>query len=418
MKLNENSVNALSLVAIQGANALLPLLAFPYLFGVLEQGAFARLVVAEALAFYVLTVCLYSFDISGVQIIVDAKEEREVEAKFFFNIFAARVGLLIFSSVFLVGGGYLFWGADVLLVVVWLFFVLGMILQSNYYFQAVENNWLLATFVVSSRVTAVLAVYVFVHKETDVFLASIILAGSFLVSGGAVFGVLLTRFGLSEFKKIRSDVVVSLLWSGRHLFLGNLSVTLFRGANVLILAGVSNSAAVAVYALSEKIIKSTQALARPLNQLFLPKVVKAWASLSERERNNGFAFRLVWKNTCAQILFMAFFLPVFIFLLYFFWTLGVIPGFTEKVFFLIVLMSPAVIFGVANSMFGAVGLSLIGGQTYFAYSVSIIGVCTFLISLVMSYLLSDTGAAMTFVLAEALLLFAFLCKYRGKQSHG
>lgn len=95
-----------------------------------------------------------------------------------------------------------------------------------------------------------------------------------------------------------------------------------------------------------------------------------------------------------------------------------IPGFTEKVFFLIVLMSPAVIFGVANSMFGAVGLSLIGGQTYFAYSVSIIGVCTFLISLVMSYLLSDTGAAMTFVLAEALLLFAFLCKYRGKQSHG
>lgn len=121
VKLNENSVNALSLVAIQGANALLPLLAFPYLFGVLEQGAFARLVVAEALAFYVLTVCLYSFDISGVQIIVDAKEEREVEAKFFFNIFAARVGLLIFSSVFLVGGGYLFWGADVLLVVVWLF---------------------------------------------------------------------------------------------------------------------------------------------------------------------------------------------------------------------------------------------------------------------------------------------------------
>ncbi|HEP9322675.1 TPA: hypothetical protein VDV51_005812, partial [Pseudomonas aeruginosa] len=95
--------------------------------------------------------------------------------------------------------------------------------------------------------------YVFVHKGTDVFLASIILAGSFLVSGGAVFGVLLTRFGLSEFKRIRGDVVVSLLWSGRHLFLGNLSVTLFRGANVLILAGVSNSAAVAVYALSEKI---------------------------------------------------------------------------------------------------------------------------------------------------------------------
>ncbi|HEP8305315.1 TPA: hypothetical protein VDT78_006828, partial [Pseudomonas aeruginosa] len=111
----------------------------------------------------------------------------------------------------------------------------------------------------------------------------------------------------------------------------------------------------------------------------------------------------------AQVLLMVFFLPVFIFLLYFCWVLGVIPGFSEKVFFLIVLMSPAVIFGVANSMFGAVGLSLIGGQTYFAYSVSIIGVCAFLISLVMSYLLSDTGAAMTFVLAEALLLFAFLC---------
>ncbi|MGV8268236.1 hypothetical protein ACV334_37095, partial [Pseudomonas aeruginosa] len=60
---------------------------------------------------------------------------------------------------------------------------------------------------------------------------------------------------------------------------------------------------------------------------------------------------------------------------------------------------------------------LIGGQTYFAYSVSISGACTFLICLVMSYLLSDVGAAMTFVLAYALLLFAFLCTYRGMQSH-
>ena len=59
MRLNSNLTNGLALVAIQGANALFPLLVFPFLLTVLGKDAFAELVVAEAMAFYVLTVCLY-----------------------------------------------------------------------------------------------------------------------------------------------------------------------------------------------------------------------------------------------------------------------------------------------------------------------------------------------------------------------
>lgn len=420
MKLNANVVNGLSLMVIQGANALFPLLVFPYLLGVLGADAFAELVVAEALAFYVLAICLYSFDTSGVLAIIEARNRNDKlkEAESFFNIVCSRIALFFISSLPLVGIYYLFSDGSVAILLAWLAFVLGMILQNNYYFQAIESNWLLAAVVLFSRFSGVVAIYLFVDGEKDVLLASAILGGSFLLSGMAALVLLLSRFGLNGIRVVSVRVIIKLLYEGRHLFFGNVSVTLFRGANILILAGVSNNAAVSTYALAEKVIKSIQALSRPLNQLFVPKAVKAWSTLNFDEKNNKKAFSLIWKNTRIQLFLMLFILPLGVLSLYFshaWWGGG---GFSDETMGLISLMAPAVIFGVANAMFGAVGLSLIGAQSYFASSVFSVGVSIFIFSMIMSYYYAAFGAASAFVLAELLLLMLFLRKYLRESARG
>lgn len=420
MRLNANVVNALSLVAIQGANALFPLLVFPYLLGMLGEDAFTELVVAEALAFYVLTVCLYSFDTSGVQAIIEARrqEVRSAEAECFFNILGARIALFFIAVLPLAVFYHLFSDGSVVVLLVWMSFVLGMIFQCNYYFQATESNWILAVFVLLSRVFAVLAIYFFVDGESDLLLASSILAGSFLLSGATALVVLFGRFGFRGVRLASSKKIFALLSDGRHLFFGNISVALFRGANILILAWVSNSAAVSAYALAEKVIKSIQALARPLNQVFVPKAVKAWSLLGDEQKTKKQCFDLIWKSTRLQIYLMLFVLPIGVLSIFIGHTLGVLPGFSNEATILILLMAPAVIFGVANAMFGAVGLSLIGAQSYFASAIFFVGASIFLYSLIMSHYFAAFGAASAFVLAEMFLLMSFILKYQWKAARG
>lgn len=412
--INLNIINGFSLMAIQGANALFPLLVFPFLLGALGTDAFSTLVVAEAVAFYVLTVCLYSFDTSGVQYILEAKRDggHKAEARCFFNILGVRVFLFFISALPLGAIYYFCAGESFSVFLVWLFFALGMVLQSNYYFQAIERNWPLAAFVIVSRVIALLSVYFFVKNAEDLLLASLILVGSFLASGGAAFFSLIKKFGFSELKAFSFKSVVPLLSEGKHIFVGNASVALFRGANVLILAGISNASAVSAYSLAEKVIKSIQALARPLNQLFMPKAIRAWNMLVEDKKTKLEAFRIIWKHTRVQVFLMLLVLPVggvFIYVAHLF---EYLVGFSDHAIFLIALMAPAVVFGVANAMFGAVGLSLIGAQAYFAKAVFCVGVTVFLLSIVASYFFGATGAAFSFVIAEAFLLISFLWNYK------
>lgn len=420
MRINQNLINGLALVSIQGANALFPLLVFPFLLTVLGKDAFAEVVVAEAMAFYVLTVCLYSFDTSGVHSIVEARKQggASAEAECFFNIFGARIVLFMASALPLAGAYYVFADGGTAVLLVWLCFVLGMILQCNYYFQAVENNTLLAVFVLISRFCAVFATYFFIDSAADILLASMILAGSFLASGVAAFIFLLSRLGAGRIGSASVNGIISLLREGRHLFFGNISVALFRGANILILAGVSNSAAVSAYAVAEKVIKSIQALARPLNQLFMPKAVKAWSLLANEQKTHLRAFKLIWENTRLQICLMLIVMPVGVLLIYLGHAQGFFLGFSYEAVILITLMAPAVIFGVANAMFGAVGLTLIGAQSYFAAAVFSVGASIFLFSVAVCYYFDAYGAAVAFVFAEMFLLMAFLWKYQGKKRNG
>lgn len=420
MRYKSDAVNALSLVAIQGANALFPLLVFPYLLVVLGKDAFANLVVAEAVAFYVLTICLYSFDTSGVQAIIESRKHGglEREAACFFNMLGARLVLFLVSAVVLLSISALVFGAKAEVLAIWLIFVLGMILQSNFYFQAIERNFALAACITVSRFGAVGAIYLLVHDAADLVAASVILAGSFLISGVVAFLIAMHHFGARSLRFIsRREIALNLI-DGRHLFFGNISVTLFRGANVLILSGLSNSAAVATYALAEKIIKSIQALARPLNQVFAPKAIKAWSLLDEKEKKPEVARSLIWRSTRTQVLMMLVILPLAVSAIWVGHEFGFLPGLGGETVVLIALMAPAVMFGVANAMFGAVGLNLLSAQSYFATAVFVVGACIFVLSLVLSHFFNAFGAASAFVLAELFLLVAFLRKYKGKTDRG
>ncbi|MEY7909885.1 hypothetical protein AB9D99_27270, partial [Citrobacter cronae] len=135
----------LELAVIQGANAIFPVLIFPFIMLSVGTDLFSKIVLSEALAMYVLIFSLYSFDIISVQKIISVNTNDEAYKVFVLTlvcrcILFAFISILILIIVFFISNTLFFYFS------IFLFYPLGMIFQSNYYYQATANNKPLAIF--------------------------------------------------------------------------------------------------------------------------------------------------------------------------------------------------------------------------------------------------------------------------------
>ena len=339
--------NVVALTLIQGSNALFPLFVFPYIFKFIGENNFSKIVTVEVVSFYLLSIVIYSFDVVGVRNVMSALESgRDRVSREFSLILISRLFLWIIASSTLLIFFYFFLNDLYFILIAWLFFPLGMILQSNYYFQAVERNFVFSVVIFLSRFFSCFLVFVIVKSEQEMLLAVYLVSMSYFFSG------LMSLFYAICFEKVRLSIprmeeLFSALNSGKSIFWGNLSILLFRGSNVLILSLVTqNPAAVSYYSLAEKYTRMVQAVSRPLNQHFFPKAVSALRGISDRLQQR----KILWTNTKVQLAFIvliviSFDTCVFIDTYYFH------LFFTENIFFLLLILTIAPVFGIFNYMF-------------------------------------------------------------------
>ena len=106
-----------------------------------------------------------------------------------------------------------------------------------------------------------------------------------------------------KLSKLTFTDLKKLLIDGKEIFLGNISVLLFKDLNILIIKLITNSdIAISSYSISEKIIKSIQATTRPLNQFFFPKSLRLIKNI---KRPNIKSFMILGKPTIIQLVFLS-----------------------------------------------------------------------------------------------------------------
>lgn len=410
--MNKNDkIQFLSLASIQAANALFPLACFPYFLKIFGEENFSIIVTAEALSFYVLAFSLYSFDINGVKKVrefINLEDFKNIYRLYFDVIFVRLFIFAIISSVLLTIVYFCFFKYFSFFMI-WLFFPLGLIFQSNYYYQAVEKSNILAAYVLFSRFVSVFLVYLMVRSVEDAFLAVSFISLSYFFSGLLAFFHIVRE---NQFKiQIPSMTrLCSFLYEGRSIFSGNLSVALFRSSGVLVLSAVTKDPdSVSYYSISEKYIKMLQAISRPLNQIYFIKTVRALSN-SENERY----IEKIWLNTRNQILVMLFIVFVFFVLVIF--DIFLFNVFFEKeIFYLMFFMSFAIFFGISNYMFGSVGLNILGFDKYYADAVTVSGFFSVIMCSVLCWFFEEYGAAISFTMAELILLLFVLKKLNKQQ---
>jgi PST family polysaccharide transporter len=404
----DNMINLAALAAIQGGNALLPLFLFPYFLSVIGVEKFASIVTMEAVAFVILTFSLYSFDVSGLKLVIDSRGKGKVEeSEVYYSILYARLIMFSGVSVLLIGFVVFLYPSFLELALIWLLFPLGGVLQSSYYYQALGRNKSLAVFVVVPRLLSCLLGVIFVDSASDKNFVTGFISVSYLVSGLLSFLFIAFNIGFcSPLKLFKRSV--GLLIRGRALFVASVSVLLYRASNTLLLSMMSvGPLAISAYAIAEKYVRMIQALTFPLSQLYAVRTVVDLSCPSAELS----IFPLLWKSVRVQL-----FVSSIVILLFFlvagmlrFW--GALP-LSSEVMALIGVMIGSVLFGVANYIYGTMALSTLGKERVYAKIVAITGFVTVALSAILISFFAEIGAAVAYIFGEAFLFMLILLTLR------
>lgn len=371
----------------------------PFAYAKIDTESFARIAVSESFILIVLCLVLYSHDIQGVQWLNRASNsDSETRSQVFSRVFWER--LVLFGASIPITFTFL-WFYDQELITTtaaWTPLLLGHILYSAWFFQANEDSFQIGLQAAATKLIAAGIAMGSIWMNSDPIFVPLIIGGAHLTSGALALRTAISRHQI-KIKKVSRYHLFSDLRDGRHIFAGNFSILLFRGSNTLILNHFGSPPMVAAYALAEKIIKSLQATLRPVNQLLHIKLLR---HLSSKNKADGLPLAIKYSKPQVLILVSAwatlggmYFLAK---------DLGILPQSQLQLVKVILLMWPAMAFGTANFLIGNAALNAIGHDREYSRAVLASGTISLASSVALISQFEMTGAIISYVLGEALLL--------------
>ncbi len=277
--LNENNRNLFRnffyLSALNVANFILPFLTFPYLVRVIGIDNFGLLAFATSIATYFIIITDYGFNLTATRHISINRGDSLMINKIVSSVFIIKamlfaVSLVVFVFlIMLIPKLYQNWQ-------IFLFTfgtVAGQFLFPVWFFQGIEKMKVISILNVLSKVIFTVAIFVFVRDAQDFYLVPIFSSLGYLLSGIISIYILINNYKVKlEIQKIM--VLKYYLKDGWHIFISNISVTLYTTVTVSFLGFITNNTIVGYYTIAEKIISAFRGIMSPLSQAFFPFLSK------------------------------------------------------------------------------------------------------------------------------------------------
>jgi PST family polysaccharide transporter len=388
------SINFVNLSIIQGGSLFYPFIAYPYLYKTLANSDFSDIVLAEAYCLYIIAFALYSYDVIGVKLITDLNIKNNLDKVIdkYYEILLFRFLILLIIGIISIVITYLIKPELTIYIAIGLFYPAGMILQANYFFQAIEDNKILAYSITSIRALSCLVIFTFIKNENEGLLAAFIIFFGYFISGLISWLYVMIKYR-SNGGFIRKINIKKMAGEGFHLFFGNLFVGMIRGAGTPLLGAIGSEASVAIYSVSERIIKSIQAISRPICQVATPSYYRLVNECNSMDKIKNVTFRFLKIQMYIMSIILIIALSILVISDYVGYDINII----------ILIMSPAVIFGLGNMIIGTIGYQVIGIEKKYSKIIVTAGITSILVSLVLIIIFDKFGAGIGYVFGEFLL---------------
>lgn len=265
--------NFFSLVFLQGANYILPLLTLPFLVQVLGAEKFGMIAFAQAIVGYFIVLTDYGFNLSATKEISIHKDDHQKVSQTFCTILFIKIvfmfiGFLIF---------YLIVEAieqDSSNKIVYFFsygVVLGQVLFPAWFFQGVEKMKYITFINILSKVIFTVLIFAFVHNQQDYVRVPAITSLGYIVGG--VFSLVICfrsfniKLAIPSIQNIKQE-----LNNGFSIFLTSVSSNIISSSGVLVLGLYHSKEIVGYFSAIEKLSKVFVSVFNPITQAIFPHV--------------------------------------------------------------------------------------------------------------------------------------------------
>lgn len=395
----------ISLLLIQGANYLIPIVLMPYLMKVLGASSFGLLGFSQAVIGYFLLFIDFGFNLSATKRIATNLKNRDAINTIFTATVFAKVFLLL-SSLFI-----LFICLELGLFPEYelglycsIPTIIGTTFTFTWLFQGYGKIRLISLISVLSRVL-ILPIIFFIVKDPKDYLIAIFIQSIVFCLTAFVSIIFIIKYDLISIVKVSWTQVKEELREGFPLFLSSASITMYTKMFILILGFTATPAVVGKYSAAERIMRALMLFFfTPLMQIYYPKISQISSKSKEK------ALILLYKVLLIGVVLM-FFVFCFLFFgadyLYIFLGDGYVGIST-----LLRIFSFVPFFILIGGVFGQLGLLAIGDNNcknkykrayYYTAFISVILVFFF------TRYWIEKGTALTVVIAE--FIVAFLMSY-------
>lgn len=267
--------NFFYLLLLNITNFVLPLLTFPYLVSRLGVEKFGLLAFATSIISYFLIVADYGFNLTATRQISLHRVDRNKINEIVSSVFLIKFCLVAASSVVITVLVLLIpkFNKDSAVYIFTFGTVIGQSLFPVWYFQGIEKMRFISILNIVSKLIFTACVFLFVHNGRDYLLVPIFNSLGYIVIGVLSILVILGTYKV-RFIRVDKQTVLFYLKDGWHLFVSNISVTLYTTAVTTILGFFSSNMVVGYYSIADKIIQIVRGMIAPVSQALFPYLVK------------------------------------------------------------------------------------------------------------------------------------------------
>lgn len=390
--------NFISLSVLQGANYLVPLIIVPYLFATLGTEKFGLIVFAQSLVASFGLFVNYGFNLSATkEIAVNQKDIQKISEIYstvtvIKSVFALIAFLIFIIMIFTFNK----FSDDRILYLLTFGTIIESILFPVWFFQGIEKmKYITITYAISKIIVALL-IFIIINDESDYLLVPILYFCGAISSGFISISILFKYFKINFYFPSFQQIKFQLL-EGWHLFVSNISINLYRNANILILGFLTTPLFVGYYALAEKVIKALQSLMGPISETLYPFIANKSSKQSIKKSLNDLI------KISKYYFFILFAIVIGVLVLAPFAVEILANTYIKSIVLDMRILTVALFFGGFNYLMGIIGLVSLGFQKYFSKSVLIAGFTNVVLCFALSPLIKDTGAAIALSISEFVL---------------
>jgi len=266
---------------MQVVGYVLPLITVPYLLRVLGPEHFGLIAFSQAVMAYFVTLNDYGFNLSATRELAICRDDRRLKSELLSSVMAIKASLCLISLLILCAiVSYVpRFHANAAVYYASFLIVVGNMLFPAWFFQGIEKLYLISVVNLTAGLIFTLATFLVVRTSSDYLLAALVQSVGRLLGG--ILGIVILFS--SEDLELRCPTFPQMwhrLRDGWHLFLSQISVSLFLSSTTVALGLLRNMTEVGYFSAANKILSAGQAVMAAIGQAMYPHV----CTLASRSR--------------------------------------------------------------------------------------------------------------------------------------